>query len=67
MVFLFLKTSLYKQPVFFASFVMALTAPVLLFVVYPMRREAGYKLPPDIPRSFPIPARQRESVTGYDD
>ncbi|TPX45344.1 hypothetical protein SeMB42_g04042 [Synchytrium endobioticum] len=67
MVFRYLKSKLYNQPVVFVSFAMALSAPVLLFVVYPLRREAGYKRPVDIPRSFPIPNRAREHITGYDD
>ncbi|KAL2914471.1 n19m, NADH-ubiquinone oxidoreductase 9.5 kDa subunit [Polyrhizophydium stewartii] len=62
-----LRNSLYNHPVAFVSSVMGIASPVLLFVVYPIRREMGYKPTPDAPKTYPVPKRARVPLTGFDD
>ncbi|KAJ3077764.1 hypothetical protein BCR33DRAFT_785808 [Rhizoclosmatium globosum] len=63
----YLKYNLHNHPAVFMAFAFGLTMPVMLLGIYPYRREAGYKRPVDVPRSFPLPLRAREPLSGYDD
>ncbi|KAI9334128.1 hypothetical protein BDR26DRAFT_1009825 [Obelidium mucronatum] len=63
----YLKYNLHNHPAIFMAYAFGLSSPVLLFGVYPYRREQGYKKPVDAPRTYPIPLRAREAISGYDD
>ncbi|KAJ3012517.1 hypothetical protein HKX48_006249 [Thoreauomyces humboldtii] len=41
--------------------------PVMLLTVYPARREMGFKVPVDAPRSYPLPEGPRSNPSGYED
>eukprot|EP00842_Homolaphlyctis_polyrhiza_P006256 jgi/Hompol1/6631/HPOL_001977-RA len=49
----YLKHNLYHHPLIFTSSVIAIAGPILLAVVYPIRREMGYKPSLDIPKTYP--------------
>ncbi|KAH9249963.1 hypothetical protein BASA81_012270 [Batrachochytrium salamandrivorans] len=63
----YLKHNLYHHPIAFVSSVLGIAAPVMLFVVYPIRYEMGYRMPKDIPKSFPVPRRARNPPVGFED
>ncbi|KAI9208853.1 uncharacterized protein BJ171DRAFT_487501 [Polychytrium aggregatum] len=63
----YLKWCTYHHPVIVASFALSFAGPLLLGVVYPLRREYGYKRPVDAPRSYKFPDRERAATVGYDD
>ncbi|KAJ3063189.1 hypothetical protein HDU98_000966 [Podochytrium sp. JEL0797] len=66
-VYNYLKYNLHNHPAVFMAFAFSLSMPVMLFGVYPYRRQLGYTRPVDVPRTYPMPQREREPISGYDD
>ncbi|EGF77956.1 hypothetical protein BATDEDRAFT_91230 [Batrachochytrium dendrobatidis JAM81] len=63
----YLKHNLYHYPTAFVSTILGIAAPVIIFVVYPIRYEMGYRRPLHIPKSFPVPNRARNFPVGFGD
>ncbi|KAF3939688.1 hypothetical protein ABW19_dt0205974 [Dactylella cylindrospora] len=57
----------HNNPAIFWSIFIGSWSPVFLIVVPWARKKVGYKTPPEIPGTYPIPSGPRVIPEGYDD
>ncbi|CCA67128.1 hypothetical protein PIIN_00962 [Serendipita indica DSM 11827] len=66
--FRFLRRSAHESPVYFYSLVIGFTGPAILAIVPPIRKRMGYELAEAVPTTYPVPKRERRSVSSeFDD
>ncbi|WVQ82173.1 hypothetical protein IAT38_004301 [Cryptococcus sp. DSM 104549] len=58
----------HEKPIIMWSLIVGFSGPLMVLVVPPVRKSLfGYKIPEPIPKTYPLPNRPREAVTGYED
>ncbi|KAK9475959.1 hypothetical protein V1514DRAFT_322607 [Lipomyces japonicus] len=56
-----------KSPQYFFPLVIAAAIPVVGFIGYPLRVRFLYPNHEPVPKSYPLPQRERVALQGYDD
>ncbi|UZJ53254.1 hypothetical protein CBS101457_002574 [Exobasidium rhododendri] len=65
--FRYLQNSAHEKPIIFFSLIIGAIGPIAVVTVPNIRRRYGWQPSERIPTSYPIPQRQREEISGFDD
>lgn len=64
----YIRWSSHEQPTLFWTVLIGASGPLLALTATPLRRKFLFPDAPEIPLTYPIPARARDTtLTGYDD
>ncbi|PWN94837.1 hypothetical protein FA09DRAFT_332502 [Tilletiopsis washingtonensis] len=63
----YLQRSAHEQPVVFYSLLIGAAGPVAVVAVPPIRRAYGWQPTERIPTTYPLPQREREAISQFDD
>ncbi|VDC00854.1 unnamed protein product [Peniophora sp. CBMAI 1063] len=63
----YMRWAAHEKPALFFAVAIASTAPVFMVVGNALKSSGKYVAPEPVPRSYPLPQRQRRPVQGYED
>ncbi|KAH8116112.1 hypothetical protein DFH11DRAFT_1262131 [Phellopilus nigrolimitatus] len=63
----YIQRQAHESPVILWSCVLGFSGPVLAVSVPAVRARLGWRPSPEIPTTYPLPQRARQSVQGYED
>ncbi|KZV64551.1 hypothetical protein PENSPDRAFT_588216 [Peniophora sp. CONT] len=63
----YMQWAAHEKPALFFAVAIASTAPVIMVVGNVLKSSGKYVAPEPVPRSYPLPQRQRKPVQGFED